>query len=107
MPDAYTEGADQSVVSVYALDDSVDFKDWTEAWTHVDENYGFGAICRNVLQAQITPVERKKELRKATNERTRLCDILHEERLSGATHAFVQPVKGAAIYGISLKELCD
>jgi hypothetical protein len=81
------------------------YGDWLKAWQYVGANYGTDAVCRNVLHSPISPAEQIEELRKATEDKTRLWELLYKERLAGATHAFVQPIEGEALFGISLDEL--
>jgi hypothetical protein len=102
-----SEKAAECVVSVYALNPSDGYDDWLKAWQYVGANYGTDAVCRNVLHSPISPAEQIEEMRNATDDKTRLWALLHKERLAGATHAFVQPIEGEAIFGISLDELPD
>jgi hypothetical protein len=106
-PSKHNEDDAESVVSIYAMHPGDGYDSWQKAWEYVGDNYGTGAVCRNILHSPISPEDQIEELRKATNRRTKLCDLLHEELLAGATHAFVQPIEGGALFGVSLDELCD
>lgn len=94
-----------AIVSVYAIQGLVDEENWVAAWQVVGESYGIGAICRNVLSSDAPLPDEALALEAALMQPTPLNKILLRERDSGATHAFVQPEEGAAVFGICLKSL--
>ena len=104
-PSKHNEDDAESVVSIYAMHPGDGYQSWQKAWEYVGDNYGTSAVCRNVLHSPISPAEQIEELRNATEDKTRLWALLHKERLAGATHAFVQPIEGGALFGISLDDL--
>lgn len=94
-----------AIVSVYAIPNCADEENWVSAWQVVQESYGVGAICRNILQSDAPLPDEALALEAALSHATPLNRILLEERNSGATHAFVQPEEGGAVFGVCLRSL--
>jgi len=94
-----------AVISIYAIDVDDSDMDWQSIWDFVEENYGTKAICKNVLESDSDIDTEIKALSNTCVSSGTLNQILIKERDNGATHAFVQPIKGSASFGISLNKV--
>lgn len=96
-----------AIISVYKIKSDIDEKCWRAAWKIVESSYGVDAICRNIFESEASIGDEVWALETACEKRTKLTGMLLEERDSGATHAFVQPMQGEPIFGISLSNLFE
>ena len=96
-----------AIISVYRLETktNADVDDWQLMWDFVGKHYGFEAICRNIFSSKASVEDESAALDFACDSKTGLNSLLTDERASGATHAFVQPEEGGAVFGINLEHL--
>ena len=94
-----------AIISIYAIEEMSEDSTWEEAWTIVEESYGVDAICRNVLESNANVEDEILSLKQLNTADSKLREILKSELDAGATHAFIQPLKGKALFGVSLKKI--
>ena len=96
-----------TVLSVYSLDTKAksDFDDWRLMWGFVGKHYGSRAVCRGIFRIEASVQDVSRALDQSCDYLSLLNSLLTDERAKGATHAFVQPEIGDAVFGINLSQL--
>jgi|TARA_B110000503_G_scaffold139014_1_gene226364 hypothetical protein len=97
----------KTIIALYTLETkpNADVDDWQLMWNFVGKHYGSEAICRNILRYKASVQDVSGALDQACDYKSWLNSLLTDERTRGATHAFVQPEIGEAVFGINLEHL--
>lgn len=96
-----------AIIAIYQIDTGDATLIWEDAWALVETNDPSIVVCREIIESDLEIQEDVIALKEACNTDTELNQILLSERADGATHAFVKPVTGKAVFGIELGQLSE
>lgn len=96
-----------AIIAIYQIDTGRKTSSWEDAWTLVETNDPSIVVCREIIETTFEIEEDVIALKEACNTDSDLNEILISEKADGATHAFVKPVKGKAVFGIELGQLFE